>query len=108
MPFNQGATADLNAAITADVNAAVTASADLVLMGWSATESDGTPAVATAKIVNGATGAAAAKQVHIELLASSSQQQSYGPNGIACPLGISIDWIAGTLDITLVYKTRIQ
>ena len=47
---------DVNLALTADADAAVAAATGLRLMGYTATESDGTPAVATANIKHGATG----------------------------------------------------
>lgn len=98
-----GALSVTNAAVAADDNATVAANAGLRLLGFSAAESAGTPAVAEAKIVNGATGAAAGKVVDIGLVASDSKQAWFGPGGIACPLGISIDHVAGTLDITVHY-----
>ena len=73
------------------------------MMGWSARESHGTAAIATFVIVNGATGAAAGKVAYVELAANTSTSEWYGPNGIACPLGISIDWIAGLVDVVLHY-----
>lgn len=97
---------DINAAVTADVDAAVAAAVGLRLMGFSVRESAGSPAVAAAKIVNGATGAAVGKVAEIGLVASAGQQAWFGPHGIPCPLGISIDWIAGALDIILYYKTE--
>jgi hypothetical protein len=100
----QEITVTTNAGITADVDAVVAANAGLRLMGWSARESAGSPAVAAAKIVNGATGAAAGKVANIGLAASTSRGEWYGPEGIPCPLGLSIDHIAGTLDIILYYR----
>jgi hypothetical protein len=101
--IQQAASSDLNASVAADVDAAVAASAGLRLMGFSATESHATAAVTTFKIVNGATGAAAGKVIHVELAANTSETKWFGPNGIACPLGISIDWVAGLVDVTLHY-----
>lgn len=102
----QEVTVTTNTGITADVDAVVAAAAGLRLMGWSARESAGSPAVASAKIVNGATGAAAGKLVEIGLLASDSKHAWYGPQGIPCPLGLSIDWLVGNLSITLFYRTE--
>ena len=98
---------DINAAVAADVDAAVAAVAGLRLMGWSARESDGTPAVATLSIVNGATGSATGKLVTVELAANESAGEWYGPDGLASPLGISIDHITGTVDVFIYHKTRV-
>lgn len=90
--------------ITADVNAAVAAAAGLRLMGVSVRESAVTPAVATVIIVHGATAAATAF-LPIELAANGSLSLWYGPGGIAVPNGLSIDVVAGTLDVHLFYAT---
>lgn len=95
---------DLNAAVVADVDAAVAANDKLFLYGYSAKEGAGTPAIASFSIVNGATGAAAGKVVHVALLASTSETVIF-ERPIACPLGISVDWIAGDIDIILYHKT---
>lgn len=97
---------ELNAAVTADVDAAVAADKGLVLLGYSIRESAGSAAVATAYIVNGATGAAAGKVVYVELAANASETVWFGEQGIACPLGLSIDHVAGTLDVALYYKVH--
>lgn len=102
--MSQSAIVELNAAVGADVDAAVAANEGLVLYGYSVRESDGTPAVAAANIVNGATGAAAGKVVYIELAANASETVWFGERGIECPLGLSVDWIVGTIDILLYYK----
>ena len=101
--IQQAASSDINDAVTADVNATVAASPGLRLMGYSVNESKGVAAVAAFSIVNGATGAAVGKIVHVELAADKSETVSFAPNGIACPLGLSIDWIAGEVDIVLHY-----
>lgn len=97
---------DINAAVTADVDAAVAAATGLILMGWSVRESAGTPAIANGKLVNGATGSAAGKVGEIGLVASDSKTVWLGPNGIPCPLGISIDHLAGQFDIVLFYRVQ--
>ena len=94
---------ELNATVGADVDAAVAADANLRLIGYSIAESAGTPAIASCAIVNGATGAAAGKVAYISLEAGCSQTVWMGPQGVTCPLGLSIDWIAGELDIVLYY-----
>lgn len=97
------ASADVNAAVTADVDAAVAAERGLTLLGYSVQESAVSPAVATVAIVNGATGAAATKVVYIKLAASGSQTVWLG-DGVACDSGISIDHVAGQVDIVLHYR----
>lgn len=97
------ASVDVNAAIAADVDAAVAAQAGLRLIGFATRESAATAAAATFIIVHGATAAGTAV-VPVELAANESAREWFGPDGIACPDGISIDWIAGTVDIHLFYK----
>lgn len=101
--LGQAASYDVNAAVTADVDAAVAAASDLRLMGFAARESDGTPAVATFQIVHGATGAGGDAIIPVELAASASTFQWFGPQGIAVADGISIDHVAGTVDVTIFY-----
>lgn len=101
--INVAATAVGNAATTADVDALVAANASLRLMGYSVRESKSVAAAATVQIVNGATGAAAGKVVTIELALDTSKWAWFGPNGISCPLGISIDWVDGEVDIYVYY-----
>jgi hypothetical protein len=91
-------------AVVADNDATIAANTGLRLIGFSVAESAGTPAVCEGKVVNGATGAAAGKVVNFSLAASGSIGTWFGPEGIACPLGISIDRVAGTFDITVFYK----
>ena len=95
---------DLNAAVAADVDAAVESDAGLVLMGFFASESDGTPAAATVEIVNGEDASAGDAVIPVELSASQSTREWFGPRGIAFPQGISIDYAAGTFDCTLLYR----
>jgi hypothetical protein len=95
---------DVNAAVGANVDAAVAATPGLRLMGYSAKESAGTPAAATFSIVHGATGAAGTSVVHQNFAASGSNSEWFGPDGIACPNGISIDWLTGAVDVNIFYK----
>ena len=64
------------------------------LMGWSAVESAGAPALATAVIRNGSTTSDPPVAV-IGLLASTSQAERFGPQGIECPNGIFLDRVTG-------------
>lgn len=104
--ISRGCAVNLRADVTADVDAAVAANGTLRLMGYSVRENKATAAVAAFSIVNGATGAAAGKVVYVEKVADSSETQWFGPDGIACPLGISIDFESGEFDIAIYYKTE--
>jgi len=101
--LHKAASVDVNATITADVDAAVAAQAGLRLVGFSTKETAGTPAAATAVIVNGATGAAGTAVAYINLAASGSNTVWLG-DGVDCSSGISIDWLTGQLDVALFYK----
>lgn len=102
--INVAASVDVNTAIAADVDAAVAASPGLRLIGFACRESAATAAAATFIIVHGATAAGGSSVVPVELTANESTREWFGPEGIAVPNGISIDWIAGTADINLFYK----
>jgi len=101
----QAALADVNDAVAANVEPAVVAAAGLRLVGWSARESDGTPAVATFRIMNGITVVEGTLLVPVELSANESAREWYGPEGIDASGGITIDHIAGTIDIVIYHKT---
>ncbi len=96
-----------NDALAADVEPAVATVSGLRYMGFSIRESDGTPAVATVAILNGATVAGGARVEVIELAANESKNQWYGPNGIRAADGITIDHIAGTVDIVIYYQVAL-
>ena len=68
-----------NAAVAADVDAAVAADANLVLMGYTYAETTGSPA-------------------------SGGGSMWFGDRGIPCPLGISVDFVTGTINLTIYYK----
>lgn len=102
--INVAASVDVNDGITADIDAAVAAIAGLRLIGFACRESAATAAAATFRIVHGATGAAGTVLVPIELAANESTREWFGPEGIACASGLSIDHIAGTMDVELFYK----
>ena len=103
LTLHKAASVDVNALIVADVDAAVAAQAGLRLVGFSAKESAGTPAAATAVIVHGATGAGGTAVAYVNFAASGSTTVWLG-DGIDCASGISIDWLTGRLDIALFYK----
>lgn len=99
---------DVNAGIIVDVEPAVAAAANLVLMGYSCRESDAVAGTATFRILHGATVAAGTELVAVELAADKSEVKWFGPRGIACPNGLTIDHILGTVDVTLYYATAIE
>jgi hypothetical protein len=101
----QGASVDVNEGISADVEPAVAATAGLRLVGWSMRESAGTAAVATFRIMHGADVSGGSGIVTVELAADGSAGDWYGPEGILCTNGITIDRIAGTADVYIYHKT---
>lgn len=98
-----GASVYTSASVVADVNAAVAAQGGLRLVGYSIQESAGTPAAAACKIVHGATVGGGTNVAFVKLAASGSTTVSFGPAGIACPNGISFDWVSGQVDVALYY-----
>lgn len=93
-----------NDATVADINAMVAATPGLRLMGWSSKETAGVPAAATYAIKHGATVAGGTDVAYVNHALSTSNNQWYGPDGIACPNGISIDWLTGQVDLAIFYK----
>lgn len=93
-----------NAAVAADVDAAVAADANLVLMGYTYAETTGSPAIYEFMIVNGPTGATATKVASEGGPASGGGGMWFGDRGIPCPLGISVDFVTGTINLTIYYK----
>mgnify|MGYP000097148250 CR=1 FL=1 len=102
--INIAASADVNLAVVADVDAAVAAAAGLRLVGFAAKESAATAAAATFNIVSGATAAGGTLLVPVELSANESARGWFGPDGIDAVAGVSIDWVAGAVDVVLFYK----
>lgn len=100
----QAVSVDVNAGVTADVDAAVAAASGLRLVGFTVRESDGTPAVATGQVVNGATVAGGTAIATFELAANESKTYWMWP-GIDAASGITVDHIGGTFDIELYYIT---
>lgn len=103
--MTRAALADVNAAVGADVDAAVAAGPSLRLLGLAWAETAGTPAVSSFNVVHGATGAGGTLLVPVATAASGSGALWFGDAGIACPNGLSIDWVAGEIDIVLFYVT---
>lgn len=94
-------------AVIADADAKVAAAPGLRLVGFACKESAATAAVATFNIVRGATAAGGTILVPVKLAASESTREWFGPEGIDAATGISIDWVAGTIDIVLFFKVVI-
>ncbi len=102
--ISPAAAVDVNAAVAADVEPAVAAAAGLRLVGFSCRESDGTPAVASFRIIHGATVGGGTAVFVVELAANESKTVWCWP-GIDCASGISIDREAGTFDLHLFTVT---
>ena len=98
------ASVDVSAAVTGDQNATVAASEGLSLVGFAARETAGTAAVATFRIMNGATVAGGTEINPVELNGNESTSDWFGPEGIDASNGLTIDHIAGTFDCMLFYK----
>ena len=75
----------------------------LVLMGFSCKESAGIPAAATFTIQNAAAVDTAKILAHVNLTASQSTREWWGPGGIDADNGITIDFLTGQFDITIWY-----
>lgn len=101
--INVAASVDVNSAIAADVDLAVAAAAGLRLVGFAAREIAATGAPASFIILHG-TIAAGTPVVPVELSLDQSTRDWFGPDGIAVPNGLSIDVVAGTVDVHLYYK----
>lgn len=95
---------DVNAGISADVEPAVAAKTGLRLVGFACRESAGTPAVAAFNIVHGAAVSGGDAVIPVELAANESKSEFFGAEGIGFADGISIEVVAGTVDVTLLYK----
>ena len=86
---------------TGDSDAAVVAAPFLRLLGFTILESAGVAAVASVKIVHGATAAGGADVFEFNLAADGSVSEWFGPIGIKFPDGISIDRTAGETKLAL-------
>ncbi len=102
--YAPAAAVDVNEGISADVEAAVAAATGLRLVGVSVRESAGTAAAATVRIMEGATVAAGTGIMTIELAANEERTIWLWP-GIECEGGLTIDVIAGTVDVYLYHIT---
>lgn len=106
MAMNTGALRSPHVGITADVDAAIAAKDTLRLKGFAARESASTPAVAAFDIVAGATGNAGALIVPVELAANGCTFAFFEGQGIDAREGLSINLVAGEVDVTLFYESR--
>lgn len=106
---SEAAKHDTNAGLTEDADnaVAVVANRQLHLMGYSAKESAGSPAVATFNIRDSLVGSTGDILIYGELAANGSETVWFGDSGIFIENGISIDHVAGTLSITLFYKVTL-
>jgi hypothetical protein len=93
------------ASITSDQNAAVAAAAGLRLYGYSVMEDAATPASASLRIMHGATVGGGTQVEVISLTAGESTADYWGPEGVAVPNGVSIDWVSGSFKMSL--KTKV-
>jgi hypothetical protein len=101
--LNIGASVYTASSVVADVNAAVAAAGGLRLRGYSIQESAGTPAAAACRIMHGATVGGGTVAAFVKLAASGNTTVDFGPAGIACPNGISFDWVSGQVDVCIYY-----
>lgn len=90
--------------LTADVEPAVAAHPSLRLMGFLATESAGSAAVMFFRVLNGATVTGGARVANMQLAADGSDSRWFGPDGVPCPAGITLDHVAGAAEVVLYYR----
>lgn len=101
--LNDQMTATPIASGTTDAQA-VAATLGLRLMGYSVKENAGSPDVATLVVRNGTTSGDTAI-VNINLAASGSDTQWYGPQGVPVDAGVFIDRLTG--ESTIVVYTQV-
>lgn len=89
---------------TDDDDLAVAASAGLELLGYIIAETASSPAVAETQLINGVDGDGI-KVTQVFNAASATHQFTY-PVPIPCPLGITVERIAGETAVTLFYRDR--
>jgi hypothetical protein len=88
-----------------NVDAAVAANPGLRLLGYSIKETAGAPA--EFEIVQGATGAGGTGLGAHQVLAANANAQSWMPDGIKVPGGISVRRVAGTAKLAITTKVVI-
>jgi len=102
--IHDAASVDVNAGITSNVDAAVAAASGLRYLGMAIRESKSVAAVATVKIYNGATVGGGTEIDVVELAADASTEHWFWP-GIDAANGISIEVIAGEVDVDVFHVT---
>jgi hypothetical protein len=90
------------ASIGADQNAVLAATVGLRLFGYSVREDAG--ATAVVQIMHGATVGGGVLVETISLGPLESTADYWGPEGVAVPNGVSIDWVSGSLKMSLKSK----
>jgi len=98
------ASVSVNEGISSDKEATVAAASGLRLVGWSAREAADPAAVATVRFMNGETVSGGTGLLTIELDPDGSVGEWYSPEGIDAGNGLTIEVIAGTVDIYLYHK----
>lgn len=96
-----GAFAKAHVAIIADQDLTLAAASNLRLLGFAANESAGTAAAATFRILHGSI-ASGTLVAPVELAGNESKAFWFG-DGVVTPDGVSIDVVAGTVDVVLFY-----
>jgi len=84
--------------------AAVIPTAGLRLLGFSITESAGSPAAAKISIQEGAGADITTEIVGVNFAASESVREWYGEHGIPCPGGIYLNRISGSTRAVIYYR----
>jgi hypothetical protein len=96
-----GASIDARAGVAADVPLALPALAEIRLIGYMVEEAAAVAAAAEIRLRHG--GVAGDLLFPIILAADGVKTQWLGSNGVATPNGVSIDHVAGTVNVTLFY-----
>lgn len=91
-----------NVAVTADVAGALAAAAGRRLLGFVVEENAAVAAAAEVRLRHGAIGGDLL--FPIILVADATLDRWFGPNGIAIPDGLSIDWVSGSVAISIFYR----
>ena len=86
----------------ADTEAAVAADPSLRLMGFTVSETNS--AVAHFRVMNGATVSGGTNVASVKLASGGFEFVWFGPDGIKCPDGITLDRVAGTCEFVLYYR----
>jgi hypothetical protein len=96
-----GASIDARAGVAADVPLALPADAARRLLGYMVEEAAAVAAAAEIRLRHG--GVAGDLLFPVILAADGVEAQWLGSNGVTTPNGVSIDHVAGTVNVTLFY-----